>query len=384
MSLVLGLSILINLIAMGWSIVFIKRFNDWRMAFLTAMLGLMVLRQVLVLWNLHQFWPVFITWRASEIIGLVVSIMALLVVFFLKRILTERKQVEDSLHKIYDIPTALIMVVNKDHKIVQVSSGWEAKFDYDREELVGKPLTDFLHPDDLETTLNKANEAKAGIAVLDFENRYRCKDGSYRTLAWFSSIDKDTGLRFGCAHDITKRKQIDEELSYQASHDDLTGLLNRREFERRTERLLSTMGRDKDKHVVLFMDLDDFKMVNDTCGHAAGDELLRQIASLLGSSFRQNDSLARLGGDEFGVLMEYCSLDDALRVAASLQKTVKNYHFAWEGNNFNIGISIGLVPITVTNLEKDKLLKDADVACYTAKRKGRNRIEVHQSRDSAS
>ena len=384
MSLVLGLSILTYLIATVWSIVFIRRLNDWRMGFLTVMLGLMGLRQALVLWDLRRFWPISVTWRATEIIGLIVSIMALLVVFFLKRMLTERKQVEDSLHKIYEIPTALILVVNKDHKIVQVSSGWEVMFGYDREELVGKPFMEFLHPDDLETTLNKADQARTGMAVLNFENRYRCKDGSYRTLAWFSSIDKETGLRFGCAQDITERKQIDRELSYQASHDDLTGLLNRREFERRMERLLSIKGRDADNHVILFMDLDEFKLVNDTCGHSAGDELLRQIASLLASSLRQNDSLARLGGDEFGVLMEHCSLDDALRVAAALQKTVENHHFAWEGNNFNIGVSIGLAPVTADDMNMDKLLQGADAACYAAKRKGRNRIQVHQAGDSPS
>ena len=383
MSLILGFSILIYFIAMVWSIAFIRQLNDWRMGILAVMLGLLGLRQALLLWNLHRFWPVSITWKTTEVIGLIVSILTLLVVFFLKRILTERKQVEDSLHKIYDIPTALIMVVNKDHKIVRVSSGWETKFGYDREELIGKPFKDFLHPDDLETTLDKANQANSGIAVLNFENRYRCKNGSYRTLAWFSSVDRATGLRFGCAQDITERKQIDEELSYQASHDDLTGLLNRREFERRTERLISTMGQDdKGKHVILFMDLDEFKLVNDTCGHSAGDELMRQIASLLGSRLRKHDSLARIGGDEFGVLMEYCSLDDALRVAASLQKTVSNHRFTWEGNNFNVGISIGLVPVTATDL--DELLKAADAACYTAKRKGRNRIEVHQAGNSAS
>ena len=384
MSLILGLSILIYLIAIGWSIVFIRQLNDWRMGFLTVMLGLMGLRQVVVLRNIHQFWPVSITWQATEIIGLIVSIMTLLVVFFVKRMLTERKQVEDSLHKIYDIPTALILVVNKDHTIVHVSSGWEALFGYDKKELAGKSITEFLHPDDVEMTLSKADQANSGVAILNFENRYRRKDGSYRTLSWFSSVDKATGLRFGCAQDITERKQIDKELSYQASHDALTGLVNRREFERRTERLLSTMERDKGKHVILFMDLDEFKLVNDTCGHSAGDELLRQLASLLGSSLRQHDTLARLGGDEFGVLMESCFLNDALRVAKSLQKTVTNYRFTWEGNTFNIGVSIGLVPITEKSLAMEKILKDADAACYMAKRKGRNRIQVFQDEDSAS
>ena len=177
------------------------------------------------------------------------------------------------------------------------------------------------------------------------------------------------------------RKQTEAQLNFHACHDALTGLVNRREFERRAERLLASVIQDKDQHALCFMDLDQFKVINDTSGHIAGDEMLRQISSLLQRVVRKRDTLARLGGDEFGVLMEHCSLDDAHRVATSLQKAVQDYQFAWEGHLFKVGVSIGLVPITESTASLSLLLRDADAACYMAKDKGRNRIHVYHSDD---
>jgi diguanylate cyclase (GGDEF)-like protein/PAS domain S-box-containing protein len=182
-------------------------------------------------------------------------------------------------------------------------------------------------------------------------------------------------------HDVTEVHNLSEELSYQASHDVLTGLVNRREFERRMERVLSNIQQDKSEHALCFMDLDQFKVVNDTCGHTAGDELLRQISVVLDGTVRKRDTLARLGGDEFGLLMEHCSLDHAYRVANQLQQVTREFQFKWENRVFKIGVSIGLVPITegVSNLSE--LLTHADAACYMAKDLGRNRIHVYQADD---
>jgi len=181
---------------------------------------------------------------------------------------------------------------------------------------------------------------------------------------------------------ITEEQILSEKLSFHASHDALTGLVNRREFEQRAERLLSTVRHDKSEHALCFMDLDQFKVVNDTCGHTAGDELLRQLSSLLEQTVRHRDTLARLGGDEFGVLMEHCTLDDANRVTTSLLTAVQNYQFLWEGHTFKVGVSMGLVPITDLTANLTELLKQADAACYVAKEKGRNRIHVHHADDS--
>jgi len=182
--------------------------------------------------------------------------------------------------------------------------------------------------------------------------------------------------------DISERKQTEEQLSFQASHDALTGLVNRREFERRAERLFTTMKQDKSEHALCFMDLDQFKVVNDTCGHIAGDELLRQLSTVLQNEVRHRDTLARLGGDEFGVLMEHCSLDGAHRVATSLLTAIQDYQFSWEDRSFRIGVSIGLVPLTASTPNLTELLKNADIACYMAKDKGRNRVHVYHGEDS--
>ena len=177
------------------------------------------------------------------------------------------------------------------------------------------------------------------------------------------------------------RKQTEDQLNFHASHDALTGLVNRREFERRVQRIFDTVRRDNDEYAVCFLDLDQFKIVNDTCGHVAGDELLRQLTTVLEKVVRKRDTLARLGGDEFGVLMEHCSLKDANRVATSILSAIQNYQFIWEGHTFKLGVSIGLVPITQSTSNFDQLLKDADSACYMAKELGRNRIHVYRVDD---
>lgn len=199
----------------------------------------------------------------------------------------------------------------------------------------------------------------------------------------YSSGGKFIGYR-GTGADITKRKQAEQLLNYQASHDALTGLTSRYEFELRVTRLLSTIQFNPDhiEHAMCFLDLDQFKVINDTCGHSAGDELLRQLGKILKSTVRQRDTLARLGGDEFGVLMEHCSLDQAHRVASEMLRAIMDYQFFWEGNTFRIGVSIGLVAITEANSSFNNLFKQADAACYMAKDLGRNRVHVYLSEDT--
>lgn len=177
------------------------------------------------------------------------------------------------------------------------------------------------------------------------------------------------------------RKQSEEQLTYHASHDSLTGLVNRHEFERRVSKLLERAQNNSDEHALYFMDLDQFKIVNDSCGHAAGDEMLRQLTAVLQNFVRKRDTLARLGGDEFGVLIEYCSLDDAYRIATTLQKAIQDYQFVWEGHMFRVGVSIGLVPVTNSATTLGELLRDADAACYMAKELGRNRIHIYHRED---
>jgi diguanylate cyclase (GGDEF)-like protein len=181
------------------------------------------------------------------------------------------------------------------------------------------------------------------------------------------------------------QERIDEAtalLSHQASHDVLTGLVNRREFEKRMERALRNAREQGGSHVLCYMDLDRFKIVNDTCGHVAGDELLRQLSFLMRKRLRDRDTLARLGGDEFGLLLEGCSQEDALRVAEDLLEMVRDFRFTWQDKVFNVGVSMGLVALGGQNDSIAGLLTAADAACYAAKEKGRNRIHVYQETDA--
>lgn len=170
-------------------------------------------------------------------------------------------------------------------------------------------------------------------------------------------------------------------LTHQAQHDDLTGLINRREFEVRLERSLKSVHENGAQHVLCYLDLDQFKLVNDTCGHSAGDELLRQVSVLLANRMRDRDTLARLGGDEFGLLLENCSLADANQITNTLLKLVQDYRFIHEDKIFNIGVSIGLVVINSNFQNVSDIVHAADMACYSAKNAGRNQSFLFSSGD---
>ena len=166
------------------------------------------------------------------------------------------------------------------------------------------------------------------------------------------------------------------ELSWQASHDALTGLINRQEFELRVDRIVRVAQTQAGTHALLYMDLDQFKLVNDTCGHAAGDELLQQLSQLMLSTVRHRDTLSRLGGDEFGMLLENCPLDKAIAIANGLLKVMDSFVFNWQNNTFTLGMSIGVVQIDRSISDITSAMRAADSACYIAKESGRNRVQI--------
>ncbi|MEM8983549.1 MAG: EAL domain-containing protein [Pseudomonadota bacterium] len=182
-------------------------------------------------------------------------------------------------------------------------------------------------------------------------------------------------------HDVSESRELNRRLSYHASHDILTGLVNRREFENRLERALKSAKARETEYALVYLDLDQFKIVNDSCGHSAGDALLGQLGALLKSKIRWRDTLARLGGDEFGVLLESCTVDEAMRTAEELRESVGNYKFVWDDRSFRLGVSIGVVPIKADNSDVAELLSAADSACAAAKEAGRNRIHSYHEND---
>jgi diguanylate cyclase (GGDEF)-like protein/PAS domain S-box-containing protein len=236
-------------------------------------------------------------------------------------------------------------------------------------------------PSPIELVLNEERTIEAAANILLQRN-----DGVEIPIVHSAAPIRDrAGRIIGVVlvlHDVSRERQYAAKLSYQASHDALTGLINRMEFERRLGLALHSAAQMGRHHAVLYLDLDQFKVVNDTCGHAAGDQLMRQVATLLGHCLREGDTLARLGGDEFGVLLENCPPDAAERIADKLRQTVTDFHFAWAHRRFSIGVSIGLVNVEDGLFSLQDVLSAADTACYMAKDKGRNRVQVYHPGDN--
>jgi diguanylate cyclase (GGDEF)-like protein/PAS domain S-box-containing protein len=184
-------------------------------------------------------------------------------------------------------------------------------------------------------------------------------------------------------HDVSHARVLANQIAYQAHHDSLTGLINRHEFEDCINQALESAATDGRHHAMCYIDLDQFKIVNDCCGHIAGDQLLKELAGILHSLVRENDVLARLGGDEFGVLLEGCPLDKAFSIAEALRDAIGKFRFAWGDRLFEIGASIGLVAITSDSGSLTDVLSAADSACYAAKDRGRNRVHVYRANDTA-
>lgn len=197
-------------------------------------------------------------------------------------------------------------------------------------------------------------------------------------------IWSDTGDLLGAVvvfRDVSHERKLTKQLSWNASHDTLTGLINRREFEVQIATALHSAKDEGHVHALLYMDLDQFKIVNDTCGHSAGDLLLQLLSKMLQTQMRDSDILARLGGDELGVLLPHCPPDQALLIADDLRQSIKNFRFVWDDHTFELGVSIGVVEINHNSKSMTELLIAADQACYLAKERGRNRVHLYQDSD---
>ena len=314
------------------------------------------------------------------------------------RDITERKQAEEALfeakeraqvtlHSIGDavITTDRHAIVDYLNPVAEVLTGWTTA------EAQGHPLSEVFRivneqtrqpaPDPIERCLREGKTV--GLAnhsvLLGRHGQEHPIDDSAAPIRGRDGQVLGAVLVF---HDITETRRLTRQLEHDATHDALTGLINRREFERRLERALTSAQEYRARHALCYLDLDQFKVVNDTAGHAAGDELLRQIKTLLSHMFRERDTLARIGGDEFGLLIDNCPLDRAQLIAQTVVSTIRDHVFHWEDRSYQIGASIGLVPITAQAQDTAQLLTEADVACYTAKEMGRNRVHVYQREDS--
>jgi diguanylate cyclase (GGDEF)-like protein/PAS domain S-box-containing protein len=212
-------------------------------------------------------------------------------------------------------------------------------------------------------------------------------NGSERSIELSASPIRNSARELSGAvvllHDVTEMRGIARQMSYQATHDALSGLVNRREFERRLEEAIEGGRRGEGQHVLCYLDLDHFKLVNDTSGHIAGDSMLREVAKLLRDAVRDSDTVGRLGGDEFGVLLVGCPLDKARQIADDVTRAVGDHRFVWKDKIYNIGVSVGLVEISRESGSFEELMAAADTACYVAKKQGSGRVVVYSARDEA-
>ncbi len=281
------------------------------------------------------------------------------------------------------IPMAL---VDREGNLLKVNQAVCDLGGYSSEELIGKSFTIFTHPEDLEESHLFHRQLFAGKRDhYIIKKRYLRRDGEQLWTTLIVSIVRDAqgepDYMIAQIQDVTEAHQLSEQLTYQARHDPLTGLINRHEFERRVQNLLQPGTPARGPHAMCYIDLDQFKLVNDTCGHIAGDELLKQVTAVMQQRIRRHDALARLGGDEFGLLMEDCPLEVARRIADDLRAEVEAFQFHWDKLIHHVGVSIGLVAIDADTQNMTELFKQADSACYAAKDGGRNRIHVYREDD---
>jgi diguanylate cyclase (GGDEF)-like protein/PAS domain S-box-containing protein len=268
--------------------------------------------------------------------------------------------------------------------VAEELTGWRV------EDALGRPLEEIFRGfheetcEPLENPLAMAIERNRSIKSVRPTLLIRRDGNELYVESTASPIRNDKGDVSGGAlvfHDVSESRELNRRLSYHASHDILTGLVNRREFENRLDRAVKSARARESAYALLYLDLDRFKIINDTCGHQAGDILLGQLGALLKSRVRWRDCLSRLGGDEFGVLLESCSLDEAMRSADGLVTAIDEFKFTWEDRSFKLTASIGVVPITTDNDDVATILNAADAACQAAKEGGRNRVHSFESND---
>ena len=260
------------------------------------------------------------------------------------------------------------------------------------EEAKGKPVETVAH------LVDEADGSPLGDPRLRHGESRRVRAGDQHTVLVSQNgkripVQESVAPLFDCnggpdgvvmvLHDVSSERRLRNQLAYQASHDALTGLINRREFDRRVEKAMDRSAEGQ-IHSLLYLDLDQFKTVNDSCGHGAGDELLRQITELIRSRVRARDIVSRLGGDEFGVLLPYCGQGRAVEIADTLREGIRNHRFAWGSKVFDLGVSIGIVEVGASQEGIEAMLAAADMACYAAKNAGRNRIHVHSPEKAGS
>lgn len=326
----------------------------------------------------------------GALLGFVVLLMMRLIpIRHLKRITEElNEEKERAIITLHSIQDAVIRT-DANARVLFINTAGEKLLGTTLQALIGKPISDVIQivnaaGDNIDNTLLKALQYKKETSC-DGQSTLRINDSiaiavEERAAPTFNNKGQLSGGVLSL-RDVSNARNYLEQRSWEASHDPLTGLLNRRAFQKNITFAIDEVNNQHEQYVLMFMDLDRFKVVNDSCGHAAGDELLTQIAQLMQYKIRDTDLLARLGGDEFGVLLGGCDLTQAKIIANQFLKTIENYQYFNKDQVYTIGISIGMTLITSNSVDSTQVLNEADSACYWAKDNGRNQIGVFLAND---
>ena len=298
---------------------------------------------------------------------------------------SEARESEQRLRDFAETAADWFWEMDADLRFTYISDSYSDYGKYDIEYYLGKSREELKSEGAYESSQwqNLVEKQLAREYFSDFEYQFLNKNAEvvYARINGKPIFDENgvfNGYR-GSGKDVTEAHKLSQQLSYQASHDSLTGLLNRREFENRVLKALQLSRENHADHTLCYIDLDQFKVVNDNCGHEGGDELLRQITNILSQQVRKGDTVARLGGDEFGLLLENCSLEQASVIAEKVRQAVDEFRFVSGGRTFRIGASIGLIPIDAQSDELSDIMREADAACYAAKDGGRNRVHIYHA-----
>jgi len=322
---------------------------------------------------------------ASAVIFLLVAVFASAV---LRVVLRRIGESEGKFRAAFDQAAVGMLKLDCAGTIVDANAAIAQLLDFPREDLIGMPLAALVHPDERVAPQPGSDDRHWHDQQVPTERRFLRRDGSTLWGRWTASLIRTSAQRrpdrvFAILEDVSKARELAAEVAHQASHDALTGLINRREVERRLELAVAGSRDGAHRDTLCFVDLDQFKLINDTCGHAIGDVMLRQIASALSRHLDPGDWVGRLGGDEFAILLHGAGLDRAEVITGRIKAQLAASVFPWQGRNFSTTCSIGLVEINAHTPDVGWLLRAADAACYLAKDEGRNRIRCYRETDAA-
>lgn len=280
-----------------------------------------------------------------------------------------------------------VITTDAEGKVKDINPAAEKATGWLQEEAVGRALEEIYYvvdentrePSSFRVKCSENNQfiANCNMLILRDGNEIAVQE----TATPIHDLDSNIVGSVLVFRDVTRQREQAKQISYQATHDALTGLINRREFETRCQKSLESAICGEEEHAMMYMDLDKFKIINDTCGHASGDTVLKEIANLMLNKTRARDHLARLGGDEFSILLENCKLFDAMKVAEKVRRAIQNYQFKWQQQTYSLGVSIGIKTISIKDNDMEKIMHSADEACYEAKNAGRNCIKVYENKN---